>query len=289
MLPPDPSGLSISARVDAVAAQTITDFSSSTSSFLPATPTASRDSFPRFGKRRSSTTPMHIAVLPDIDSSLTSKFDKVELIGTGEFSQVFRVAKKQDAAASQNYFALPVTRSSPKTPLSDQVWAVKKSRNAYIGPRDRARKLQEVEILKSLGRSDYTMQLIDSWERHDHLYIQTEFCEEGSLDLFLDQVGRKARLDDFRIWKILLELSRNGQQIILATHDYVMLKWFDLLMDKGKEDHVRFHSLYRAPESSEIKIASTDDYLSINPNPIDEAFGFLINQEIENDMGSLGK
>lgn len=87
----------------------------------------------------------------------------------------------------------------------------------------------------------------------------------------------------------LLELSRNGQQIVLATHDYVLLKWFDLLMDKGKEDHVRFHSLYRAPDSTEIKVASTEDYLAITPNPIDEAFGFLINQEIENDMGSLGK
>lgn len=89
--------------------------------------------------------------------------------------------------------------------------------------------------------------------------------------------------------EILLELSRNNQQIILATHDYVLLKWFDLLMDSGKDDHVRFHSLYRAPDTSEIKIASTDDYLAITPNPIDEAFGFLINQEIENDMGGLGK
>ena len=34
--------------------------------------------------------------------------------------------------------------------------------------------------------------------------------------------------------EILLELSRNGQQIIIATHDYVFLKWFDLLKDKGK-------------------------------------------------------
>jgi AAA15 family ATPase/GTPase len=89
--------------------------------------------------------------------------------------------------------------------------------------------------------------------------------------------------------EILLELSRNGQQIILATHDYVLLKWFDLLMDNGKEDHVRFHSLYRDPVSTEIKISSTEDYLAIKPNPIDEAFGFLINQEIENDMGNLGK
>lgn len=89
--------------------------------------------------------------------------------------------------------------------------------------------------------------------------------------------------------KIMLELSRNGQQIILATHDYVLLKWFDLLMDKGKDDHVRFHSLYRDPETSEIKVASTEDYLKITPNPIDDAFGYIINKEIENDMGGLGK
>lgn len=89
--------------------------------------------------------------------------------------------------------------------------------------------------------------------------------------------------------QILLELSRNGQQIILATHDYVLLKWFDLLMDKGKDDLVRFHSLYRDKGTSEIKVSSTEDYLKITPNPIDEAFGFLINQEIENDMGDLGK
>ncbi|NDY73874.1 AAA family ATPase [Desulfobacter hydrogenophilus] len=92
-----------------------------------------------------------------------------------------------------------------------------------------------------------------------------------------------------RIVRILLELARNGQQIILATHDYVLLKWFDLLMDKGKDDHVLFHSLYCDPETSEIKVAFTEDYQEITPNPIDEAFGFLINQEIENDMGGLGK
>lgn len=87
----------------------------------------------------------------------------------------------------------------------------------------------------------------------------------------------------------LLELARNGQQIILATHDYVLLKWFDLLMDKGKGDQVRFFSLYRDVSTHEIKIANTDDYLAIEPNPIDEAFGYLLNQEIENDMGGLGK
>ena len=71
--------------------------------------------------------------------------------------------------------------------------------------------------------------------------------------------------------EILLELSRNNQQVILATHDYVLLKWFDLLMNKGKEDHVLFHSLYKG-EDGEIEIRSTNDYLDISPNPISEAF-----------------
>lgn len=89
--------------------------------------------------------------------------------------------------------------------------------------------------------------------------------------------------------QILLELSRNGQQIIIATHNYVLLKWFDLLMDKDKEDKVRFHSLYRDSETTEIRVASTDDYLQIDPNPIDDAFAGLIDHEISNDMGDLGK
>lgn len=138
---------------------------------------------------------------------MTSKFDKVELIGTGEFSQVYRVTQKQELKRTHSYFPLPLTMASPKMPLPDRVWAVKKSRHPYIGARDRLRKLQEVGTLKALGQSDHTLQLFDSWEDKSHLYIQTEFCEEGSLDLFLDQVGRKARLDDFRIWKIMLELS----------------------------------------------------------------------------------
>ncbi len=89
--------------------------------------------------------------------------------------------------------------------------------------------------------------------------------------------------------EILLELSRNGQQIILATHEYVLLKWFDLLTNQGLGDEVIFHSLYKDPDSEEIKISSTDDFLDITPNPIDEAFGLLLNQEIEKDMGGLGK
>ncbi|MEA5536776.1 AAA family ATPase [Crocosphaera sp. XPORK-15E] len=89
--------------------------------------------------------------------------------------------------------------------------------------------------------------------------------------------------------KILLELSRNGQQIIIATHDYVSLKWFDLLIDEQQEDEIIYHSLYREPENKELKVHSTKEYLEIYPNPIDEAFEALINAELDKTMGDLGR
>ncbi|MCJ1474127.1 hypothetical protein MMC13_002785 [Lambiella insularis] len=202
--PPDPSGLSISVRGDGF---DITEVGYGSPLLLPATPTTSRDQISRFGKSRSSMTPIHNPAPIELDTSLLSRFGNVEIIGTGEFSQVFRVTRKPESRSFQGHSTVSPEQSSPHASLQNQVWAVKKSRQPFIGPKDRIRKLQEVEVLKALGRSDHTIELFGSWENKDHLYIQIEFCEEGSLDLFLDQVGRKARLDDFRIWKIMLELS----------------------------------------------------------------------------------
>jgi len=207
MLPPDPSGLTISHPRDKQAAKT---GANSTSMPPPATPTAGRDYFSKIGSRRLSTTPVSAFAPSDIDESLSSRFEKIELIGTGEFSQVYRV---NQTTAPQDVAKTFSRGRSPPTPMMEQVFAVKKSRQPYQGVKDRQRKLQEVNILKALGHSDHIVHLIDSWEEKNYLYIQTEYCEEGSLDLFLSDVGRKGRLDDFRIWKIMLELS----QVRIAT------------------------------------------------------------------------
>ena len=85
--------------------------------------------------------------------------------------------------------------------------------------------------------------------------------------------------------EILLELSRNGQQIILATHDYVLLKWLDLLMDKGKGDEVIYHSLYRNSDSKEVVIESYDRYQDINQNSISDAFAEIYDQDVSRALG----
>lgn len=87
-----------------------------------------------------------------------------------------------------------------------------------------------------------------------------------------------------KLVQVLLELSRNGQQIVLATHDYVLLKWFDLLMEKGKEDHVRFHVLVREEDSGAMSVHSTDDYAQLVNTGIAKTFSELYDAEIERSL-----
>ncbi|KAE9977458.1 hypothetical protein EG328_002044 [Venturia inaequalis] len=207
--PPEPSNLSISAGQNRLGFPSFgssfnSSFASSTSSFPPATPTAPREYMFQFGKPGASVTNN------DVDTSLTARFGSVSLYGTGEFSRVYRVEK-------------PVSNplASHSSPSVGSVWAVKKTKQPITGPRDRERKMKEVNILKALRGNDHVIECVDSWEAKNHLYIQTEFCEDGNLKDFLTRTGHKGRLDDFRIWKILLELSLGVKHI--HDHNFVHL------------------------------------------------------------------
>lgn len=86
---------------------------------------------------------------------------------------------------------------------------------------------------------------------------------------------------------ILSELASQGQQIILTTHNYVLLKRFDMVDEKLDHRQVRYHSLSRNPDTQQIEVHSTDDYSDIHNNPIDEAFESILNEEILNEIGEL--
>ena len=175
----------------------------STGTFPPATPTTTREQGFQFvggggGGVHLLGNAAACVTNNDVDTSITSRFGIVQSTGIGEFSRVFRVEAPIAEATEQS--------SSTKSSVG-KVWAIKKSRKVYVGPKDRERKLQEANILKALRGHDHVIGYVDSWETKGHLYIQTEFCENGDLKTFLTQTGYKGRLDDFRIWKILLELS----------------------------------------------------------------------------------
>ncbi len=80
---------------------------------------------------------------------------------------------------------------------------------------------------------------------------------------------------------ILLTLQREGIQIFIATHSYVLLKEFEL----QRNDHsLRFYALYKDKnDATQVKQAET--YTGLTPNKIADEFARIYDLEVELALG----
>lgn len=86
---------------------------------------------------------------------------------------------------------------------------------------------------------------------------------------------------------ILLELSRNGTQIIITTHSYVLLKYLELLRDLERRDEISYHLLTRG-EGGTVSVTSADRFDRIGPNSITDAYANLYDTEFERASARAG-
>ncbi|MBQ7192121.1 MAG: AAA family ATPase [Paludibacteraceae bacterium] len=84
--------------------------------------------------------------------------------------------------------------------------------------------------------------------------------------------------------QVLLELQRLGVQIFISTHDYILLKEFQLAATE--KDKICYHALYRG-EDMEIQCQTTDNFSSIFHNAIDETLASILDREISNEISAL--
>lgn len=148
-------------------------------------------------------TPVHMDIT-HYDELLAMRFGKVQSAAVGEFSIVFIV--------TQGKYQYAVKRT--KRPIASKV--------------EGERRREEIDILRSLSLSmeltsfdaddhgssvPHIVQFVDEWITNDFGYIRTEFCENGDLSRFLAAQGRVSRLEEWRVWKILLE-SLMGLSVI---------------------------------------------------------------------------
>ncbi|MDH8701939.1 AAA15 family ATPase/GTPase [Dysgonomonadaceae bacterium PH5-43] len=82
---------------------------------------------------------------------------------------------------------------------------------------------------------------------------------------------------------ILLELSRNGVQIFIATHSEMLASYFSVNQQKG--DNVMFYSLYKN-EQEEVKIDSNDRFDLLKQNKLTEEPVKLYEKKIEKELGN---
>ena len=123
-----------------------------------------------------------------------------------------------------------------------------------------------------------------------HLLIRNGSISGNSI-LFWDEPETNLNPKIFKpVIELLLELQRQGAQIFIATHDYVILKELDL--QKKPDDAVVFHSLYRersGERRGEISVHSTDRYLDIHPNAIADTFDDLYDRDVARSLSEFRK
>jgi predicted ATPase len=82
--------------------------------------------------------------------------------------------------------------------------------------------------------------------------------------------------------EILMELSRNGVQVFLATHDYLLAKYFELSHKNG--NNIRFHSLYKSENG--VQCESSDYFMDLQANTISAAYDKLLDEVFADIRGN---
>jgi len=81
---------------------------------------------------------------------------------------------------------------------------------------------------------------------------------------------------------ILLKLQREGVQIFIATHDYILAKYFEVKVQPDNE--IRYYSLYEG-DSGRICSEVSANFRDLARNPIITAFDLLLDQVIDKNIG----
>jgi energy-coupling factor transporter ATP-binding protein EcfA2 len=113
------------------------------------------------------------------------------------------------------------------------------------------------------------------------LLVRTGHLEPGAV-LFWDEPENSLNPELVPVLvDILLELSRNGVQIFIATHSELLADYF--LVNSEKDDAVMFYSLYK--DGGKIKYDRSDRFDLLNPNKLTDERVRLYEKRLDKVLG----
>uniref|UniRef100_A0A3B3QS26 Wee1-like protein kinase n=1 Tax=Paramormyrops kingsleyae TaxID=1676925 RepID=A0A3B3QS26_9TELE len=127
-----------------------------------------------------------LAVQASMLSRYESEFLELGRIGTGEFGTVYKCVKRLDGC----------------------LYAIKRSRRPLAGSADEQLALKEVYAHAVLGHHLHVVRYYSAWAEDDHMIIQNEYCDGGSLSDAITEKKRQGLLFvELELRDLLLQVS----------------------------------------------------------------------------------
>lgn len=139
--------------------------------------------------------------------------------------------------------------------------------------------------LNSVNEAKVEFQLIaEGWRKLALLWklIQNGTLEKGTI-LFWDEP--EANINPIAIpilVEILLELQKEGVQIFISTHDYILAKYFEV--KARKEHNIAYYSLFK-DKNGYVKHEKCSNFRKLKENPIIKAFDALMEEVLDKNLG----